>query len=211
MAAQELEIAPEDLEISDGEVRPVGAPSRGIAIADLAAKTYTFGSPHEPIEGYGGVAQVSRAPGAAVHLSHVRVDPETAGPPPSARVDCASRLHICHAACCRLDFALSVDEVEGGRVKWDLGRPYFIRHAADGGCAHLDAGTCGCSTYANRPQVCRSYDCTHDARIWKDFDRMVLNDPWIAEHLGPQPGPRATRVLMHGSGTTNRRLDEAST
>jgi CO/xanthine dehydrogenase Mo-binding subunit len=77
VAAQELEIAPEDLEIADGEVRPLGAPSRGIAIADLAAKTYTFGSPHEPIEGYGGVAQVSRAPGAAVHLSHVRVDPET--------------------------------------------------------------------------------------------------------------------------------------
>src|SRR4051794_25989431 len=77
VAAQELEIAPEDLEISDGEVRPMGSPSRGIAIADLAAKTYTFGSPHEPIEGYGGVAQVSRAPGAAAHLSHVRVDPET--------------------------------------------------------------------------------------------------------------------------------------
>ena len=77
VAAQELEIAPEDLEIFDGEVRPVGSPSRGIAIADLAAKTYSFGSPHEPIEGYGGVAQVSRAPGAAAHLSHVRVDPET--------------------------------------------------------------------------------------------------------------------------------------
>jgi CO/xanthine dehydrogenase Mo-binding subunit len=77
VAAEELEIAPEDLEIEGGQVRPVGAPARGIAIADLAAKTYTFGSPHEPIEGYGGVAQVSRAPGAAVHLSHVRVDPET--------------------------------------------------------------------------------------------------------------------------------------
>lgn len=141
----------------------------------------------------------------------VRVDPETTGPPPSARVDCASRLHICHAACCRLDFALSVDEVEGGRVKWDLGRPYFIRHGADGGCTHLDAGTCGCSAYADRPRVCRSYDCTHDTRIWKDFDRMVLNDEWIAEHLGPQPGPRARQVLMHGSGTTTRRLGESST
>jgi CO/xanthine dehydrogenase Mo-binding subunit len=77
VAAQELEISPEDLEISDGQVRPVGAPARGIAIAELAGKTYTFGSPHEPIEGYGGVAQVSRAPGAAAHLSHVRVDPDT--------------------------------------------------------------------------------------------------------------------------------------
>lgn len=77
VAASELEIAPEDLELADGEVRPVGAPSRGIAIADLAAKVYTFGGRHRPIEGYGSSAQVSRAPGAAAHLSHVRVDRET--------------------------------------------------------------------------------------------------------------------------------------
>jgi CO/xanthine dehydrogenase Mo-binding subunit len=77
VASAELEIAPDDLELVDGEVRPVGAPGRAVPIAELAAKTYTFGSPHEPIEGYGGVAQVSRAPGAAAHLSHVRVDRET--------------------------------------------------------------------------------------------------------------------------------------
>src|SRR4051794_38406690 len=77
VASSELEIDPADLELVDGEVRPLGSPGRGIAVADLAAKTYTFGSPHEPIEGYGGVAQVSRAPGAAAHLSHVRVDRET--------------------------------------------------------------------------------------------------------------------------------------
>jgi CO/xanthine dehydrogenase Mo-binding subunit len=77
VASAELEIAPEDLELVDGEVRPVGSPGRGVAISELAAKTLTFGSPHEPIEGYGGVAQTSRAPGAAAHLSHVRVDPET--------------------------------------------------------------------------------------------------------------------------------------
>jgi CO/xanthine dehydrogenase Mo-binding subunit len=77
VASSELEIAPEDLEVVDGEVRPLGAPSRGVKIAELAAKTYKFGSPHEPIEGYGGSAQVSRAPGAAAHLSHVRVDRET--------------------------------------------------------------------------------------------------------------------------------------
>ena len=79
VASAELEIAPEDLEIVDGEVRPVGAPGRAVPIADLAAKTLAFGSPHEPIEGYGGVAQTSRAPGAAVHVSHVRVDRETGG------------------------------------------------------------------------------------------------------------------------------------
>ncbi len=77
VAAAELEIAPEDLELADGEVRPVGAPGRAVKIADLAAKTYVFGSPHRPIEGYGSTAQVSRAPGAAAHLSHARVDRET--------------------------------------------------------------------------------------------------------------------------------------
>ncbi|HEX6024274.1 MAG TPA: xanthine dehydrogenase family protein molybdopterin-binding subunit [Solirubrobacter sp.] len=77
VAAAELEIAPEDLELVDGEVRPVGAPGRAVKIADLAAKTYSFGSPHRPIEGYGSTAQVSRAPGAAAHLSHVRVDRDT--------------------------------------------------------------------------------------------------------------------------------------
>lgn len=77
VAASELEIAPEDLEIADGEVRPLGAPGRAIAIADLAAKVYTFGGAHRPIEGYGSTAQVSRAPGAAAHLSHLKVDRET--------------------------------------------------------------------------------------------------------------------------------------
>ncbi|MDA0182819.1 xanthine dehydrogenase family protein molybdopterin-binding subunit [Solirubrobacter phytolaccae] len=77
VAASELEIAPEDLEVADGEVRPLGAPGRAVAIADLAAKVYTFAGRHRPIEGYGSTAQVSRAPGAAAHLSHVKVDRET--------------------------------------------------------------------------------------------------------------------------------------
>jgi CO/xanthine dehydrogenase Mo-binding subunit len=76
-AARELEIAPEDLEVADGSVRPVGAPTRGIAIADLAAKVLDFESPHAPVEGHGSIAQTSRAPSCAAHLSHVRVDPET--------------------------------------------------------------------------------------------------------------------------------------
>jgi len=77
VAAHELEIAPEDLEIVDGSVQPVGAPSRGMEIEELARKVLNFGSPHEPVEGYGSVAQTARAPGCAVHVSHVRVDRET--------------------------------------------------------------------------------------------------------------------------------------
>ncbi len=77
VAAAELEIAPEDLEVVDGAVRPVGSPDRAIAVAELARKVLTFGSPYAPVEGYAGVAQTSRAPGAAAHLSHVRVDRDT--------------------------------------------------------------------------------------------------------------------------------------
>ncbi|HEY3021457.1 MAG TPA: molybdopterin cofactor-binding domain-containing protein, partial [Solirubrobacteraceae bacterium] len=76
-ASAELEIAPEDLEIVDGEVRPLGAPGRALAVRDLARRILRFGSPHEPAEGRAGVAQTSRAPSAAAHLSHVRVDRET--------------------------------------------------------------------------------------------------------------------------------------
>jgi CO/xanthine dehydrogenase Mo-binding subunit len=77
VAAAELEIAPEDLEVVDGAVRPVGSPDRAISVADLAKKVLTFGSPYIPVEGHAGVAQTSRAPAAAAHLSHVRVDRET--------------------------------------------------------------------------------------------------------------------------------------
>jgi CO/xanthine dehydrogenase Mo-binding subunit len=76
-ASQELEIAPDDLEVEDGIVRAVGAPDRSITVAELAKKALRFGGVYEPIEGHGGSAQTSGAPSVAAHLSHVRVDRET--------------------------------------------------------------------------------------------------------------------------------------
>jgi CO/xanthine dehydrogenase Mo-binding subunit len=76
-ASQELEIAPHDLEVVDGEVRAVGAPDRSITVRELAQKALRFGGIYEPIEGHGGSAQTSGAPSVAAHLSHVRVDRET--------------------------------------------------------------------------------------------------------------------------------------
>ena len=76
VAAEELEIAPEDLEIVDGAVQPAGVPAKAMALEDLAKKVLTFGSPYSPVEGLGRVSP-ARAPQAAAHLSHVRVDPET--------------------------------------------------------------------------------------------------------------------------------------
>ena len=77
IAADELEIAPEDLEIVDGAVQPRGAPAQALSIEELAPKILSFGSPHPPVEGHGRVAQPQQAPQAAAHLSHVRVDPDT--------------------------------------------------------------------------------------------------------------------------------------
>jgi CO/xanthine dehydrogenase Mo-binding subunit len=76
-ASEELEIAPDDLEVVDGTVRAVGAPDRSITVAEIAAKALRFGGRYEPIEGHGGSAQTSSAPSVAGHLAHVRVDRET--------------------------------------------------------------------------------------------------------------------------------------
>jgi Fe-S-cluster containining protein len=111
----------------------------------------------------------------------VRQDP--ALPPVAPDINCAERLPICQAACCRLSFALSVAELEEGKIRWDLGRPYLIRHDAQGRCVHLQAGSCGCSVYEDRPRVCKVYSCREDRRIWTDFEGMVLNTEWIEQNL----------------------------
>jgi CO/xanthine dehydrogenase Mo-binding subunit len=124
VAATELEIAPEDLEIADGTVRPVGSPDRAIAIADLAKKILTFGSPYAPVEGYAGLAQTSRAPGAAAHLSHVRVDRETGD---------VTLLH--HVVAQDVGFALNPALVEGqllGGTAQGFGWALFEQLAYDG-------------------------------------------------------------------------------
>ena len=123
----------------------------------------------------------------AGHHAHVgiavRVEQEIEEP----EIDCAARLPICKAACCRLHFALSVEEVErGGPLRWELGHPYFNRHNADGYCHQWDDG---CGIYDERPSVCRSYTCADDDRIWKDFDAMELNHEFIDAKLSGGRGP----------------------
>ena len=76
IAAAELEISPEDLEIVDGAVQPVGVPAKAVALERLAAKVLTFDGPYPPVEAVGRVS-LPPAPQCAAHLSHVRVDRET--------------------------------------------------------------------------------------------------------------------------------------
>ena len=91
------------------------------------------------------------------------------------RIDCENRLHLCKAACCRLRFALSKQDVEEGIIKWDFARPYLIARGSDGYCQHLNRNTLGCSAHAHRPVPCRAYDCREDKRIWTDFENKIVS------------------------------------
>jgi Fe-S-cluster containining protein len=89
-------------------------------------------------------------------------------------IDCENRIDVCKAACCRLQFALSRQDVEEGIVQWEFSRPYMIRHSPDGYCAHLEREDgCRCGVYEHRPVPCRAYDCREDSRIWADFERKI--------------------------------------
>jgi len=91
------------------------------------------------------------------------------------KVDCANRIHLCRAACCRLSFALSGQDVQEGIVRWNLGQPYMIAHDEDGYCAHLDRASLTCKIYEHQPVTCQTYHCRNDGRIWLDFEKMIIN------------------------------------
>lgn len=91
-------------------------------------------------------------------------------------IDCASRVHLCKAACCRIfGFALSRQDIKEGVVRWDLGHPYMISNDQDGYCRHLDRATYRCRVREHRPIPCRAFDCRKDTRIWLDFENKVIN------------------------------------
>lgn len=122
----------------------------------------------------------------------------------SAPIDCENRLHLCKAACCKLQFALSRQDVKEGIVQWDLEHPYMNAQAKNGYCTHLKQGACRCSIYAHRPIPCRAYDCRGDTRIWQDFERRIVS-PDLEKLLTQSPSgsshadgdPRRDRETHH--------------
>jgi Fe-S-cluster containining protein len=111
--------------------------------------------------------------GMGVEIQESQIDKyEFEGAP---QIDCENRLHLCKAACCRLRFPLSAQDIEEGVVKWDLPHPYLIARGADGYCSHLERGGCGCAIYQQRPLPCRAYDCREDKRIWSDFENRIVS------------------------------------
>ncbi len=91
------------------------------------------------------------------------------------QIDCEIRRHLCKAACCKMSFALSREDIEEGIVKWDLGHPYMIAKEESGYCVHLEKTTHRCKIWKNRPVPCRAFDCRNDRRIWLDFENMIVN------------------------------------
>ncbi len=77
IAAQELEAAPEDLELVDGAVRVRGFPDRAVTLQQIASASMTFGGRYAPVYGTGRVAVTQQSPGFDLQIAHVRVDPET--------------------------------------------------------------------------------------------------------------------------------------
>jgi len=100
--------------------------------------------------------------------------------------NCAELLHLCKARCCQFTFALSTADLDEGVIRWDYGKPYSIRQrASDGYCVHNDPASQGCTVHAQRPRVCRMYDCRTDRRVWKDFEQRIVAD--LEELYEPAP------------------------
>jgi Fe-S-cluster containining protein len=98
---------------------------------------------------------------------------------PNAPVDCDARMPVCKGACCGCRVPLSSQDVAEGVVKWDLARPYYLRQSEAGRCVHQELPSGRCGVYEKRPLPCRSYTCRNDARIWRDFEKMIPNEKGI--------------------------------
>ena len=77
IATEELEAAPEDLDIVDGKVAVKGAPSRSVEITKLIALSTEFGGKRKPVQATGRSAVQSASPMFTVHIARVRLDRET--------------------------------------------------------------------------------------------------------------------------------------
>ena len=104
--------------------------------------------------------------------------------PQTVQIDCASRLALCKAACCKMVFPLSPQDIAEHVIHWQLGRPFVIAKAEDGYCTHLDSGDRRCTVHSARPLPCRVYDCRNDQRVWLDFEQRAIN-PKIADPSWP--------------------------
>jgi CO/xanthine dehydrogenase Mo-binding subunit len=77
IAGTEMEARPDDLEVTDGQVRVKGTPQRALPLGEILKKSMAFGAKYAPVFGNGSIPSPKPSPGFAAHLAKVRVDRET--------------------------------------------------------------------------------------------------------------------------------------
>jgi hypothetical protein len=92
-------------------------------------------------------------------------------------VDCADRIPLCKARCCTFAVTLTEQDLDEGKLQWNLDDPYVLRRDNNGRCVYQDRASGGCTNYEHRPATCRSYSCKDDRRIWIDFENKVPAEP----------------------------------
>jgi hypothetical protein len=135
--------------------------------------------------------QLLQEPTPRVRLASTRDKYTAAG---AVDIDCASLMPLCHGRCCTFAFFLTKQDLDEGVVRWDYGNPYWIKQGADGHCTHSDSITRFCTIHAQRPFVCRKFDCRNDERIWLDFEARIPAPPMEAP--GDDPVALA-ELLLH--------------
>ncbi len=79
IATEQLEAAPEDLEITDGRVAVRGVPDRFVEITKLVTLSTEFMGRFRPVQASGRSAVQTASPQFTVHICRVRTDPGTGG------------------------------------------------------------------------------------------------------------------------------------
>jgi len=125
----------------------------------------------------------------------------------SPEIPCDELMPICQARCCRMSFGISTQDLDEGVIQFDYGQPYLIRQReSDGYCVHNDPQTHGCTVHAQRPRVCRKYDCRNDDRVWADYDKRIPASEVGEMFNGPPPEVREV-PLAEMLGRVQQRQD----
>jgi CO/xanthine dehydrogenase Mo-binding subunit len=77
IAARELEVAVDDLDIEGDGVVVRGVPDKSIKLATIGKRSNTFGSPIAPVLGSASNAFLVQAPAFAAELARIEIDPDT--------------------------------------------------------------------------------------------------------------------------------------
>ena len=91
----------------------------------------------------------------------------------SPDIDCASRIPLCSARCCRFNVTLSAQDVAERVIPFEIEEPYMLPRDPNTKQCVCMAAAGACTVYDQRPGACRTYDCREDRRVWLDFEARI--------------------------------------